>query len=143
MTEETKNTINKPQKKELSFRDKLYAQALIKHKGNQLRAYEEVYPNHNNHATRKTQALMAKNGAIFNLNKITPSYIIERLDNLALTARKDSDKIACLQLLGRFKALFTDKVQTEGKLELKEPTKQDISEIEELINRFKRGYTAN
>ena len=117
-------------KGKLSIKDKLYAQALIKHKGNQTKAYKEVYPDseYNSsraNAVRKTKEVIAKDSS-FTLEKITPAYIIEKIDELAGKARKDSDKLTALNLLGKFRALFTDKIEQ----------KTEVTNKQNLLNRF-------
>ncbi len=46
---------------------------------------------------------------------ITEAWILEKLKLHALKSKKDGDKIRSLELLGKWKALFTDKIETKDR----------------------------
>jgi len=45
--------------------------------------------------------------------KVTVEWIAEQLTDIAIQAEKDSDRIKALELLGRYKTMFTDKQKVE------------------------------
>ena len=45
---------------------------------------------------------------------IESEWVLLKLQTLATSARRESDRIRCLELIGKYFALFTDKVKHEG-----------------------------
>lgn len=45
--------------------------------------------------------------------EITVNDIVQRLTDLSVNAKKDSDRLRALELLGRYKAMFTEKTQVK------------------------------
>ena len=45
--------------------------------------------------------------------KVTVEWIAEQLTDIAIQAEKDTDRIKALELLGKYKAMFTDKQKVE------------------------------
>ena len=56
----------------------------------------------------------------FKLSDVTPEYIISQITHLAKTSPKHSDRLKALELLGRFRALFTDKQQVNADITTQE-----------------------
>lgn len=46
---------------------------------------------------------------IFSKSKITEEYILEQLDKIASSSRRDADKVRALELLGKFLAMFKER----------------------------------
>ena len=108
--------LNTPKIKELSLKDKAFAKQLPLNGYNQLKTYQQVfdttYDNAQAHASRKTKQ-MVENGGIDVLNEIDERWIINKLKTFVLNSKKSSDKIRATELLGKWKALFTDKIETK------------------------------
>lgn len=64
----------------------------------------------------------------FDKAKITEEYVLAGLDKEAREAKNSADRIKAFELLGKFKAMFTDKSQVETK---------DISDKEQsILNKY-------
>lgn len=123
---------------------KAYLNNYVENGFNKTKAMNEIFPNNDKHSnnancTRYHDSVMVDDGIKkpFELTDITPAYIVESIDKLAKTAKKESDRIKCLELLGRFKALFTDK--TENKTEMMVKDRREEDELDQISKRLEEG----
>jgi len=70
---------------------------------------------------------------IFDKSMITEEYVLNNLRDLAENARYESDRIRANELLGKYLAMFTDKVKSEGSLLI---TKEDEREVQDIVTRM-------
>ena len=97
----TINPIRKAKLKQGILKGKSYRQAL------EDAGYSKITA-HNSGNTKAVKVCKKEIAEEFRLSKITPEYVLSRLDNIANTARNASDKNRSLELLGRYLALFKD-----------------------------------
>ena len=132
-------TLTKPKaskKTKLSLKDRLYLKNLEECKYNSTKAYIKTYPDSSYNSaragsTRKNKTVIA-NVSNDVLKRVTPEYIIENIEEIAKSGKNEANKLRAWELLGKFKALFTEKLQTDGKLTLTEQHREYIRGI--LLN---------
>ena len=67
---------------------------------------------------------------IFDKSKITEEYILEGLSKIALEGTQEANRVRSWELLGKYKAMFTDKTVLKGDMTLS-PSQE--AKIEEYI----------
>ena len=134
-TPSTKKTPKKRNKRaKLSNKDKLYLQSLKDNKFNATKAYMDTYPDASYDTARANAC--AKNKKLANahnsiLNEITEEWIIDKLKGFVLNSKRASDKIRATELLGKWKAMFTDKTEVKQSKDLTPEQEQAIDIIEQ------------
>jgi len=126
----TISNIDKTKTKTLTNKDKLFLKNLKENNYNQTLAYSKTYPDSNYNSSRASATVKAKSLANHSgdvLTEITEGWIIDKLKLFALTSKKTSDKLRATELLGKWKALFTEKQQIQG----------DMKQTIEFATKFK------
>jgi hypothetical protein len=77
---------------------------------------------------------------IFDSSKITTEYVLEGLNNLAQNAVKEDTRVRAFELLGKYLAMFKDKLQVSGNITY---TPEEQSEISAIKNRMVAITTNN
>ena len=110
-------------KKKKTRLNKLKAKAYIKHLTtngfNQTKAYKAVSSS-NTYDSAKANASRFNKGVItndnilndFKLDKVTIDFIVEEIVRVFKSSRKSNDKLKALELLGKFRKIFTDTQQS-------------------------------
>lgn len=64
---------------------------------------------------------------IFDKTMITEEYVLNNLKTLAEESKWPGDRIRANELLGKYLAMFTDKVKSEGTLTMTDKEKQELA----------------
>ena len=69
---------------------------------------------------------------IFDKAKVTEEYVLEGLNKIAINSKQDANRLRALELLGKYKAMFTDKTEVSGHVT---HSKEEEDEYNDIKNR--------
>lgn len=102
---------------------KAFAKELFKNGFNKEKAYQTVYPAAGKETVRVNSSKLMETPEVqqeieWRLDSLTPESVLKRIDAIAGSAKRESDKLKALELLGKYLSLFKTEQETTHKLDI-------------------------
>lgn len=106
----------------LSFKHRRFVDGVVK-TWNPKKAYQKVYPDAaastvSVNSCKLMQTNEIKEAIEWRLSDLTPEYVLERISVIAGSAKRESDKLKALELLGKYLSLFKNDIEQHHTLEI-------------------------